>query len=74
MPEIKVHEIRGKWPVYKVGDKIVINDPKISLDKTGALCAHVLSTLLHYFTILENDWCSGKRGVTTPQDPDHVYM
>ena len=28
--EIVVHEIRGYCPVYKVGDKIVIDDPEMS--------------------------------------------
>ena len=29
MLEIEVCEIRGKCPVYKVGDRIVIDDPEI---------------------------------------------
>ena len=74
MLEITVHEIRGKCPVYKVGDKIVIDDPRILLDETDALCTHALSTLLHYITILEHDWCPVKLGLTTPQNPDHAYM
>ena len=74
MLEIKVKEIRGKCPVYKVGDRIVIDDPKILLDKTDALCTHALSTLLHYVTILEHDWCPLKLGLTKPEDPDHAYM
>jgi len=74
MLEIKVHEIKGKCPVYKVGDRMVIDDPKIVLDKTNALCTHALSTLLHYVTILEHDWCPVKLGLTTPQNPDHAYM
>ncbi len=74
MLEIKVCRIKGKCPVYKVGDKITIDDPKILLDKTNALCTHALSTLLHYVTILEHDWCPVKLGLTTPQNPDHAYM
>ena len=74
MLEIKVCEIRGKCPVYKVGDRMVIDDPEIVLDKTNALCTHALSTLLHYVTILEHDWCPVKLGLTTPQNPDHAYM
>ncbi|MGB7533699.1 MAG: hypothetical protein WA977_12105 [Halobacteriota archaeon] len=31
MLEIVVHEIRGFCPVYKVGDKIVIDDPTLFL-------------------------------------------
>jgi len=48
--EIKVYEIRGNCPVYKVGDKIVVDDPRILLDRADALCTHALSTLLHYTT------------------------
>ena len=48
MLEIKVPEIRGRCPVYKVGDKIVIDDPSILLDRTDALCTHALSTLRYY--------------------------
>ena len=43
MLEIVVHKIRGYCP-YKVGDKIVIDDPEIVLEKTDALCTHALST------------------------------
>ncbi|MFC1932891.1 TIGR04076 family protein [Chloroflexota bacterium] len=74
MLEIEVREIRGACPVYKVGDKITIDDPKILLNKTDALCTHALSTLLHYVTILEHDWCPVKLGLTTPEDAKHAYM
>ena len=74
MLEIKVREVRGTYPVYKVGDKIVTDDPKILVDKTDALCTHALSTLLHYVTILEHNWCPVKLGLTTPEDPEHAYM
>ena len=74
MLEIKVHEVRGNCPVYKVGDKIVIDDPRILLNRTDALCTHALSTLLHYVTILEHDWCPVKLGLTTPKDGEHAYM
>ncbi|MBN2259981.1 MAG: TIGR04076 family protein [Clostridiales bacterium] len=53
MLEITFHEICGKCPVYKVGDKIIVDDPKIMLNKTDALCTHTLSTILHYVLILK---------------------
>jgi uncharacterized repeat protein (TIGR04076 family) len=74
MLEITVHEVRGKCPVHKTGDIIVIDDPKIVVSETDALCTHALSTLLHYTTILEYDWCPIKLGLTTPEDPDLAYM
>lgn len=72
--EIIVHEIKGYCPVYKKGDKIIIDDPEIILDKTDALCTHALSTILHYTTILEHDWCPVSLGLTTEQDSDQAYM
>ena len=57
MLEIVVHEIRGKCVVHKIGDKIVIDGPRIVLERTDALCIHVLPTLLHYALILEHKWC-----------------
>ena len=39
---IEVAEIRGKCPVYRKGDKIVIDGPKIDIEKTDAICIHAL--------------------------------
>ena len=72
--EIIVHKVKGFCPIYKEGDKIIIDDPEIVLSKTDALCTHALSTLLHYSTILEHDWCPVKLGLTTEKDSDHAYM
>ena len=74
MLEIVVHEIKGKCPVYKIGDRLIINDPEIILKKTDALCTHALSSLLHYVIILEHNWCPMKLGLTTPEDPENAYM
>ena len=74
MLEIVVHEIKGSCPVYKKGDRIIIEDPRILLEKTDALCTHALSTLLHYVLIVEHDWCPVKLGLTTNKDPESAYM
>ena len=55
MLEIEVVEVRGYCPVYKVGDRIVIEGPRIVLEKTDALCIHALSVLLHYAVALDED-------------------
>lgn len=33
MLEIKVHDIKGQCPVHEVGDRIIIDDPKIIIEK-----------------------------------------
>ena len=74
MLEIVVHEIRGKCPVHKVGDKIIVDDPKIVLESTDALCNHALSSLLHYVLILESGADPVKLGLTKPDDKEHAYI
>jgi len=43
---VTVKEIRGKCPVFKVGDMIVIEEPQIVPRKTDALCVHALGSML----------------------------
>jgi len=72
--EIKVCEIRGKCPVHKVGDKIIVDDPKIVLRETDALCTHALSSLLHYVLALEEGADPVKLGLSRPLDRKHAYI
>lgn len=72
MLEIRVCEIRGKCPVYKVGDRMVIDDPKILLNKTDALCIHALSSLLHYVVALDEGADPVKLGLS--KDREHAYI
>lgn len=56
---IEVKEIRGNCPVYKVGDKIVINqgyrlDLKKSKTENSVICTHSLSSFLPYLTALSS--------------------
>lgn len=72
MLEIKVCEIRGKCPVYKVGDAMRIEGPKIVLDNTDAICVHAFSTLLHYVVALEEGADPVKLGLS--RDSACAYM
>lgn len=74
MLEIVVHQIRGKCPVYKVGDRMMIDDPRILVDKTDAICTHALSSLLHYVIALEEGVDSVKLGLSKPEDRKHAYI
>jgi len=72
MLEITVHEIRGKCPVHKTGDRMVVDGPKIVIKETDALCTHALSTLLHYTTALENN--VDPRDLGLSKDSVNSYM
>ena len=74
MLEVEVVEVRGRCPVYKVGDKILVDDPKIVLEKTDALCTHALSSLLHYVLVLEHDADPVELGLSKPRDTKTAYI
>ena len=72
MLQVKVCQIKGYCPVYKVGDKMTIEGAKILLDKTDAVCIHALSTLLHYVVALDEGADPVKLGLS--KDKEHAYM
>jgi len=43
---ITVKEIRGNCPVFNVGDRIVVESPKIVVDKTDNICIHAFGCML----------------------------
>jgi len=43
---LTVKEIRGNCPVFEVGERIVIESPRIVVDKTNNLCIHALGCIL----------------------------
>lgn len=74
MLEVEVIEVKGRCPVHKVGDKIVIEGPSIVLDKTDALCIHALSVILHYVVALDEGADPVKLGLTKPEDRENAYV
>ena len=69
---IEVAEIRGKCPVYKKGDKIVIDGPEIILEKTDAICIHALAPLLHYAVALREGVDPRKLGLSKEEDVAYI--
>lgn len=49
---IKVAKIKGNCPVFKVGDKIVVEGPSVNLKETDAICTHAFASLLPYIVAL----------------------
>jgi len=72
MLEIRVCEIRGKCPVHKVGDKMVIDGPKIVLKETDAVCVHALSSLLHYVIALDENVDPRKLGLSKERSSAYI--
>jgi len=69
---IEVSEIKGKCPVYKVGDRIVIDGPEIVLEETDAICIHALAPLLHYVVALRDGADPRKRGLSKEKDVAYI--
>jgi len=74
MLEVEVLKIKGYCPVHKIGDKIVIDGPRILLEKTDALCIHALPSLLHYIVALDHGVDPVKLGLTRQEDRGHAYI
>ena len=74
MLEIEVCEIRGECPVHKVGDKMVIEGPRMVLEESDAVCVHALSTLLHYVVALDEGADPVKLGLAKPGEKGWSYM
>ena len=50
---ISVEEIKGTCPVYKVGDKIVLDEGyQINLEATDSICMHSLASIMPYYVAL----------------------
>ncbi len=50
---IKVKEIRGICPVYKLGEKIVIDEGyKLNMKETDNICMHSLGSIIPYYVAL----------------------
>lgn len=50
---IEIIEIKGKCPVYRVGDRIVLDDGyEVNMKKTDAICIHSLASLLPYYNAI----------------------
>lgn len=50
---ITVREIKGHCPVYKMGDRIVLDEGyRLNLKQTDNMCLHSLSSIMPYYIAL----------------------
>jgi len=69
---VKVKEIRGKCSVFKVGDKIIFDEPKISLEETDALCVHALGSMLSMLVALNRGTSFKELGLSKEEDVGYI--
>ncbi|PIV70448.1 MAG: TIGR04076 family protein [Euryarchaeota archaeon CG01_land_8_20_14_3_00_38_12] len=69
---ISVKKIKGRCPVYKVGDKMVIDGPGFDLKNTDKICIHALPSILHYAVALREGADPRKLGLSFNKDKAYV--
>ena len=63
---VEVLEIKGKCPVYKIGDKIVLDDGyKVNIKETNNICMHSLGSLLPYYNALARGISAQELGLSS---------
>ena len=61
---IEVEEIRGRCPVYDVGDRMVFREGyRLDLRETDALCSHAMGALLPFLSSLSRGIPPGELGL-----------
>jgi len=70
---VTVKKVRGKCPVFKVGDKITIEVPKIVPEKTDAMCVHALGSMLSMIVALSHGISFKELGLAV-EDGDVGYV
>ena len=65
---ITVKKIRGNCPVFKVGDKTVIDSPKIVVSETDNICIHALGCMLSMIVPLSHGISFKKLGLAREED------
>jgi len=70
---ISVKEIRGKCPVFNLGDTIVVESPKIIVEKTNNVCVHAFGCMLSMIVPLSRGISFKTLGLTT-EDGEKGYI
>ena len=65
---ITVKEIRGNCPVFNVGDRMVVESPKIVVDKTDNICVHAFGCMLSMIVPLSRGISFKTLGLATEED------
>jgi len=61
---VTVKEIRGNCPVFRVGDKIVVESPKIVVNETDNICIHALGCMFSFIVPLSHGISFKQLGLT----------
>ena len=71
---ISVKEIRGNCPVFNVGDRIVVESPKIIVEKTDNICVHAFGCMLSMIVPLSRGISFKELGVATEESEKGYFQ
>ena len=70
---ITVKEIKGHCPVYKLGDRIVLDEGyRLNLKETDNMCLHSLSSIMPYYVALYKGVDPRELGLSRDSKKAHV--
>ena len=65
---LRVKEIKGNCPVYKVGDKIVIEQGyRLNCGESDTICMHSLASVMPYYVALSRGASPAELGIANKQ-------
>ena len=70
--EIEVIEIRGRCPVYRKGDRMVIEMPELVLSETSRVCIHALAAMQTLVQALARGYSAKDLGIGEADDEGYV--
>jgi len=71
---ITVKDIRGNCSVFKVGDKIVLESPKIIVEETDNICLHAFGCMLSMLVPLSHGISFKRLGLARDEKSETGYM
>ena len=71
---IKAIEIKGNCPVYKIGDKTVIEGPEIDLKQSDKVCIHAISCLGNFIVALREGLNPQSLGLAKEENKKAYYQ
>ncbi|MFX1446369.1 MAG: TIGR04076 family protein [Promethearchaeota archaeon] len=71
---IKAVEIKGNCPVYKIGEKTVIEGPEINLEESDKVCIHALFSFGSFIVALREGINPQSLGLTKNNNNKAYYQ
>ena len=72
---IRVIEIKGTCPVYRVGDRIVLDEGyRLNLEETDNVCMHSLASILPYHVALSKGISPKELGLSREDGGNKAYL